>query len=250
MASPWQVNAAPFLSIKCTLHPAVDVRKSEKGGCVYVRETERERKRGEAPLHVCVCVCVCVCVQSYPRSDCELEDTTVSGVSMEEAGEEWRCVSVCVRVCVCVCECVCGCGADVNKHSPRCRGAAGSTAPPVRRSCFRQSATAAPCPPRWSAAPCPSSAPAAGCRGTPWRTRPRGRTQTCRRISRRPPVMEARQDEVERGGESKRVRHFGGDDFLRREAQSCVSPWRLKHTNYNHQIYLHKHLQGEHVRLQ
>lgn len=93
---------------------------------------------------------------------------------MEEAGEG--------RAEVCVLR-----WADVNKRIPRCRGAAGSTAPPVRRPCFRQSATAAPCPPRWSAAPCPSSAPAAGCRETPWRTRPRGRTQTCRRISRRPP---------------------------------------------------------------
>lgn len=51
-----------------------------------MRETERGGKLR----------CMCVCVQSYPRSDCEFEGTTVSGVSMEEAGEEWRCVCVCV----------------------------------------------------------------------------------------------------------------------------------------------------------
>lgn len=78
-------------------------------------------------------------------------------------------------------------GPDVNKRSPRCRGAAGSRAPPVRRPCFRQSATAAQCPPHLFAAPCPSSALAADCRETPLRTRLRGRTQTCRRISLRPP---------------------------------------------------------------
>lgn len=45
---------------------------------------------------------------------------------------------------VCVSESV----PDVNKRSPRCRGAAGSRAPPARRPCFHQSVTEAPCPPR------------------------------------------------------------------------------------------------------
>lgn len=94
------------------------------------RQTERERERKRGKL------CCTVCVQSYSRSDCELEDTTVSGVWTEEAGEGR--VEVCVGAC----------GADVNKHSPRCRGVAGSRAPLARRPCFRQSATAAPCPPR------------------------------------------------------------------------------------------------------
>lgn len=78
-------------------------------------------------------------------------------------------------------------GPRVNKRNPRCRGSAGSMAPPARKPCFHQSVTVAPCPPHWSAAPCPFSAQAADCQGTPWRTRPRGRTQTCRRISHQPP---------------------------------------------------------------
>lgn len=71
-----------------------------------------------------------MCVQSFSPSDCESEDMTVSGVRRRGAAR--RSEGVCVA----------------NKRSLRCRGAAGSRAPPERTPCFHQSATAAQCPPR------------------------------------------------------------------------------------------------------
>lgn len=57
MANPWQVNTAPFLSIKCTLHSAVRLGrqkdKSKKGGCLCVCVYTRREREGELR---CMCV--------------------------------------------------------------------------------------------------------------------------------------------------------------------------------------------------
>lgn len=45
--------------------------------------------------------------------------------------------------------------------------------------------------------------------------------------------METRQDEVERGGEGKRVRHFGGDESLRKGGTELCESVKIKtHTVY------------------
>lgn len=75
----------------------------------------------------------------------------------------------------------------INRRSLRCRGVGYSRPRPERMPHFRRSVTVALSPLRWSASPCRSSARAADCQGRPWRTKPRGHTQTYTRISHLPP---------------------------------------------------------------
>lgn len=127
-----------FLSIKCTLWTSeIQQQSTGIGECVYVGHTE-----GSATVSVswsaskCLCVyvyvCVCVCVFSLFPSATVNQRTRQSQVNGGGGAAQQS-----EGVCVCV----------ANKRSLRCRDAAGSRALPERTPCFRQSATAAPCPP-------------------------------------------------------------------------------------------------------
>lgn len=95
----------------------------------------------------------------------------------------------------------------ISRRSLRCKGAGCSRRRPERMPRFRRSVTVAPSPLRWSASPCQSSARASDCQGRPWRTRPRGRTQTYTRISHLPP-------EEPRNKKKKKRRRRDRFDFM------------------------------------